>query len=150
MPPSGELRSTARDRFMKNFFFHVPGESFSSSEMTLALVAHLAAAGARATPPPWGLADKADGGMGLASRGLFAEELFDLDHWMVAFKVMGVTHKPLRDVQGDVARQHAREIQQGGHRYGVLPVRQAACRTSVATHRHKIFPRIKRIEICTF
>jgi hypothetical protein len=72
--------------------------------MTLALVAHLAAAGARATPPPWGLADKADGGMGLASRGLFAEELFDLDHWMVAFKVMGVTHKPLRDVQAAAAQ----------------------------------------------
>ena len=46
-----------------------------------------AEASARVPLPPWDLTDGPNGEMGLASRGLFAVELFSLDYWMVVWKV---------------------------------------------------------------
>ena len=46
-----------------------------------------AAASTRVPLPPWDLTDGPNGEMGLASRGLFAVELFSLDYWFVVWKV---------------------------------------------------------------
>lgn len=41
----------------------------------------------RQAPSPWGWSDGADGSMGLANRGLYAVERFDMAHYLMVFKV---------------------------------------------------------------
>jgi hypothetical protein len=71
-------------------------------QLSLLVLLVLRCSTARTPAEEWQWGDDVDGHMGLATRGIFATELFNLDYFFVVFKVMGALVVPLRTVRGAV------------------------------------------------